>query len=74
MNSRKGLLSLLIKLHKKSSLIRLAIDHLLEQEAEKKADWKQALRNIKGIWSEYEKLDEHQNQIRKEFDRYSPES
>lgn len=59
---------------KKSSLIRLAIDHLLEQEAEKKADWKQALRNIKGIWSEYEKLDEHQNQIRKEFDRYSPES
>lgn len=57
---------------KKSSLIRLAIDHFLEQEAEKKTDWKQALSNVKGIWSDYETLDEQQNQIRKEFNRYPP--
>lgn len=59
---------------KKSVLIRLAIDHLLEKEAEKKSDWKQAMSNIKGVWSDYEDLDEHQSQIRKEFNRYNPET
>ena len=57
---------------KKSTLIRLAIDHLLAHEAKKNTDWKHALSDIKGIWSDYETLDEQQNQIRKEFNRYSP--
>ena len=59
---------------KKSTLIRLAIDQLLVHEAEKNTDWKLALNDIKGIWSEHETLDEQLNQIRKEFNRYSPES
>ena len=59
---------------KKSILIRLAIDHLLEEEAAKDVSWKHALSDIKGIWSDYENLDEQQNQIRKEFNRYTPES
>ena len=58
---------------KKSILIRLAIDHLLADEAAKNTDWKNALSDIKGIWSEYEGIEEQQNQIRKEFNRYSPE-
>ena len=59
---------------KKSILIRLAIDHLLADEATMNTDWKNALSDIKGIWSEYEGIEEQQNQIRKEFNRYSPES
>ena len=58
---------------KKSSLIRLAIDHFLADEAAKNTDWKQALGDIKGIWSEYEEIDELQSQVRKEFNRYAPE-
>jgi hypothetical protein len=34
-------------------------------------DWKQALSNIKGVWSDYEDIDDKQNNIRQEFNRYN---
>lgn len=71
---QNGLASLASKTsQKKSTLIRLAIDHLLADEAEKNTDWKQALGDIKGVWSEYEEMEKLQSQVRKEFNRYSPE-
>lgn len=52
-----------------SELIREAINLLLLEKKAAPTQWKQVLRNMKGMWANDEKAAERMQAIRNEFDR-----
>jgi Arc/MetJ-type ribon-helix-helix transcriptional regulator len=54
---------------RQSELIREAVDLLLSKKNANQNQWKQALHNIKGIWSGDDNAEERMQTIKKEFDR-----
>jgi len=54
---------------RQSELIREAVDLLLFKKNANQDQWKQALRNMKGIWLNDDNAEEYMQTIRGEFDR-----
>lgn len=52
---------------KQSDLIRRGVDIMIEREQNRVHDWKQALRNTKGLWKDQEGMDEWQSRIRRDL-------
>ncbi|MCF6263700.1 MAG: hypothetical protein L3J24_08975 [Xanthomonadales bacterium] len=52
---------------KQSDLIRQGVDLMIEQEQNRVHDWKQALRNTKGLWKDREDMGEWQASIRRDL-------
>lgn len=54
---------------KQSALIRRGVDLLLEQEAHREPDWKEAWRSASGIWRNHEDYDTLDQAFRQDFNR-----
>ena len=54
---------------RQSELIREAVDLLLSEKNALQGQWKQALHDMKGRWSDDENAEQRMQAIRKEFDR-----
>ncbi len=54
---------------RQSELIREAVDLLLSEKNVMPYQWKHALRDMKGMWSDDKNAEQRMHAIRKEFDR-----
>lgn len=54
---------------RQSELIREAVDLLLSEKNVMPYQWKQALHDMKGMWSDDENAEQRMQTIREEFDR-----
>ena len=54
---------------RQSELIREAVDLLLLNRNALQSQWKNALHNMKGMWSDNETIEDDMDIIRQEFDR-----
>ena len=54
---------------RQSELIREAVDHLLSRRNAHHGQWKKALQDMQGMWSDDPSMEAHMETIRQEFDR-----
>ena len=54
---------------RQSELIREAVDLLLSEKNAAQDQWRHALRDMKGMWSDLETIEDEMLTIRQEFDR-----